>query len=226
MNQNKLSQTLLINKPLNWTSFDVVKKTRTLLKKKYSINKIKVGHCGTLDPLATGLLILCTGKKTKEIKSFENLDKTYEGVLKLGCVTDSFDAETPEKEHKSYEQITCEQIEEMMVDFAGKQQQTPPIFSAIKQDGERLYKKARRGETNFKIKTRDIIIHKLSVLEFNLPFIRFEVRCSKGTYIRALANDIGYKLGCGAYLHNLTRTYIGTYNLKHAININTLYDFL
>jgi len=222
MIENDLSKILLINKPLYWTSFDVVKKTRTLLKKKYSINKIKVGHCGTLDPLATGLLILCTGKKTKEIKNFENLDKIYEGVLKLGCVTDSFDAETVEKNHRPYNDITYKKIQQVVLEFIGLQKQIPPIFSAIKLDGERLYKKARRGEKNIKLKKRTIMIHKLRIIKFIPPFVHFEVNCSKGTYIRSLANDIGINLGCGAYLYSLKRTQIGTYNLQNATSISIL----
>jgi len=217
-----LSQILLINKPLEWTSFDVVKKVRGILKKKYNISKLKVGHAGTLDPKASGLLVLCVGRKTKQISNFENLDKKYIGVLKLGCVTDSFDSETAEKNIKPYAYISEEIAHNIFADFIGPQQQVPPVFSALKINGERLYKKARRGELDINLKSRSIKIHKLKILEFKLPFIKFEVTCGKGTYIRSLANDIGKKLLCGAYLHELTRTAIGDFKLENARDINEI----
>jgi len=217
-----LSQILLINKPLEWTSFDVVKKVRGIIKKKYNISKLKVGHAGTLDPKASGLLVLCVGRKTKQISNFENLDKTYIGVLKLGCVTDSFDAETEEKNIKPYVDISEEMAHNVFTDFIGSQQQVPPVFSALKINGERLYKKARRGELDITLKSRSIKIHRLKILEFTLPFIKFEVTCGKGTYIRSLANDIGKKLLCGAYLHELTRTAIGDFKLENARDINEI----
>ena len=200
----------------------MVKKIRGLIKKKYNIPKIKVGHSGTLDPKASGLLILCVGQKTKQIKRFENLDKTYIGVMKIGCVTDSFDSETKEKSIKSHNHISEDIIHNAFQEFIGEQQQKPPIFSAIKINGERLYKKARRGELNITLKPRNIIIHKLEILELSLPFIKFKVSCSKGTYIRSLANDIGEILLCGAYLHNLERTEIGEFKLKNAIDIKDI----
>ena len=222
MHNLELSQILLVNKPLEWTSFDVVKKVRGIIKKKYNISKIKVGHAGTLDPKASGLLVLCIGQKTKQISKFENLDKTYIGVLKLGCVTDSFDSETEEKNIKSYESVSEEIAHNVFADFIGSQQQVPPIFSALKLNGERLYKKARRGELDINLKSRHVKIHKLKILEFNLPFIKFEVTCSKGTYIRSLANDIGQKLFCGAYLHELRRTAIGDFKLANARDIHEI----
>ncbi len=226
MQDNQLSKVLLINKPIEWTSFDVVKKIRNSIKKKYSINRIKVGHAGTLDPLATGLLIICIGNKTKIIQEFTNLDKTYNGTLKLGAVTDSFDSETQEKNIKPYHLITADQISQSFSHFIGEISQTPPIFSAIKIKGEPLYKKARRGELHIAIKKRKIIIYKLRVLSVDLPFVKFQVKCSKGTYIRTLVNDIGHRLGCGAYLYELSRTSIGKYKLDQAINIVDIEDFL
>tara|TARA_B100000287_G_C20504160_1_gene730349 strand:- start:319 stop:999 length:681 start_codon:yes stop_codon:yes gene_type:complete len=226
MQDNKISKLLLINKPIEWTSFDVVKKIRNSIKKKYGINKLKVGHAGTLDPLATGLLIICTGNKTKTIQNFTNLDKTYIGTLKLGAVTDSFDRETREKNIKPYNSITLGNISKSFSHFIGEVEQVPPVFSAIKMQGEPLYKKARRGELNIAIKKRKIIIYKFKVLSVELPFVKFQVKCSKGTYIRTLVHDVGYKLGCGAYLHELCRTSIGKYQLDQAINVVGLEDFL
>ena len=219
MTQKDIAQIILINKPVEWTSFDVVKKVRGFIKKKYDIPKIKVGHSGTLDPKASGLLVLCIGSKTKEIKRFENLDKTYIGVMKIGCVTDSFDSETKEKSFKPYNLLSEDIINNTFKKFIGEQEQRPPIFSAIKINGERLYKKARRGELSIPLKPRSIIIHHLEILSFNLPFIKFKVSCSKGTYIRSLANDIGEALLCGAYLYNLERIEIGQFKLKNAIDI-------
>ena len=222
VNSSDISKFFLINKPTEWTSFDVVKKIRGLIKKKHSINKLKVGHAGTLDPRASGLLILCVGNKTKEIKHFENLDKTYVGIMKIGCVTDSFDSEKKEKNHKEYNLISDQEIQKVFETFLGEQKQIPPIFSAIKLNGERLYKKARRGEVNINLKERNINIQKLEVLKSNLPFIEFEVKCSKGTYIRSLVNDIGKKLSCGAYLYALKRTQIGEFHLKDSREIQDI----
>ena len=219
MRSKQISKLLLINKPLGWTSFDVVKKIRNNIKKKYNLHKLKVGHAGTLDPLATGLLIICTGNKTKIIQNFAELDKTYVGTLKLGAVTDSFDRETEEKNIKPYDLISTEQIAKSFSYFVGEISQIPPVFSAIKMQGEPLYKKARRGELNIAIKKRKIIIHQFKVLAINFPFVKFYVKCSKGTYIRTLVNDVGTQLGCGAYLYELSRTSIGDYQLDNAINI-------
>ncbi|MBL31391.1 MAG: tRNA pseudouridine(55) synthase TruB [Flavobacteriales bacterium] len=222
----KLSKMLLVNKPIDWTSFDVVKKIRGMLKEKYNIKKIKVGHAGTLDPKASGLLIVCTGQKTKTIKLFEGLNKTYVGVMKLGFVTDSFDSETNEREPKSFQHISLDQIKAVFSQFLGLQKQKPPMFSAVKINGERLYKKARRGELDLELASRNIYIKELTAIELMLPFLKFEVNCSKGTYIRSLVSDIGKSLGCGAYLYSLNRTKIGAYNLKKAINIEDIYQSL
>ena len=219
VNLSDISKIFLINKPIEWTSFDVVKKIRGIIQKKYNVKKIKVGHAGTLDPKASGLLIVCTGKKTKQMKLFENLDKTYIGIMKIGCVTDSFDSETKEKNHKKYKFISKNDIEEVFCNFIGDQKQKPPIFSAVKINGERLYKKARRGELDIRIQARKIRVNNLSIIDISLPFIKFEVECTNGTYIRSLVNYIGEKLTCGAYLYSLQRTKIGDFELQKSIDI-------
>ena len=217
---DKISKTLLVNKPIDWTSFDVVKKIRGVMKKKYDLKKIKVGHAGTLDPRASGLLIVCTGKNTKKMKLFESLDKKYIATMKIGVITDSFDSETEEHNSMPYEHLSQEKIKKIFSEFLGLQDQKPPIFSAIKVKGERLYKKARRGEIDFNLKARKIIIKSLKILEITPPFIHFEVECSKGTYIRSLVHDIGQKLLCGAYLYTLQRVGIGHFKLENAIDMN------
>ena len=221
-NNNLFSKILLVDKPLNWTSFDVVKKIRSHVKKKYNLSKVKVGHCGTLDPLATGLLVIFIGSKTKEIIHYENLNKQYVARIKLGHTTKSFDSETPEINTKKYNHISEDDILKVCNNFIGKQLQLPPIFSAIKLNGEPLYKKARRGEMNIKIAKREITIYTLEVVSVNLPYIDITVKCSKGTYIRSLANDIGEKLKCGGYLYNLKRSKIGELKLNNAISIDNI----
>ena len=209
---------ILINKPINWTSFDVVKKIRGLIKKKYSLSKLKVGHAGTLDPLASGLLIICTGKKTKEISEFQNLKKTYFATIKLGYITDSFDRETEEKNKRDYENISMKKINKISKVFFGKQNQIPPKYSAIKIKGKRAYQKVRNNET-FELDSRLIQIYSLIIKKIDLPYVEFEVVCSKGTYIRSLAQDIGKYLGCGAYLFNLKRLAIGSHHLDSAMDL-------
>tara|TARA_Y100000589_G_scaffold60895_2_gene51875 strand:+ start:15905 stop:16591 length:687 start_codon:yes stop_codon:yes gene_type:complete len=223
ISKHKPSGIYLINKPISWSSFDVVKKIRSFLRKKYNIKKIKVGHCGTLDPLASGLLIVFVGDKTKIISQYQNLDKEYIGTIKLGSVTDSFDRETKEKNHKPYSNLSIGSIKEVIESFLGQQDQMPPIFSAVKINGERLYKHARNGNYNIHLEPRIIKIHKISILSIDLPFLQILIRCSKGTYIRSLAHDIGKKLGCGAYLFNLKRSKIGQHNLVDAC---TLEEFI
>jgi len=209
----------LINKPLNWTSFDVVKKIRFLLKKKLSVSKLKVGHAGTLDPLATGLLILCTGKMTKKIPVIQQLNKTYLATIKLGYYTESFDREKDEIHVKDFKFLTFNDIYKLEKVFVGNIEQVPPKFSAIKVNGKRAYKKARNNE-EFIILPRSVFLHSFKIVSINLPFITVKVVCSKGTYIRSLANDIGKNLKCGAYLFNLKRTDIGKYNLDSAFHMN------
>ena len=164
--------------------------------------------------------------KTKTINSFINLDKTYIGTLKLGAITDSFDSETKEKEIKEYNFITNSQILKSFSNFIGEISQVPPVFSAIKHKGEPLYKKARRGELNIDIKKRKITIYSLDLIGVNLPLVKFKIKCSKGTYIRSLANDIGKDLSCGAYLHALSRVSVGEYKLEDALSIENIKDFL
>ena len=209
---------LLINKPLKWTSFQVVNKIRWLIKKQYGIKKIKVGHAGTLDPLAEGLLIVCTGKMTKRITEFQNLNKTYTGKFYLGATTPSFDLETKISEKKSIDHLNDDIIQQATTEFKGKILQTPPIYSAIKHKGKKLYEFARKGET-VKIKSREVFIHEFLISKINLPEINFKISCSKGTYIRSLANDYGTKLNCGAHLKELKRTAIGDYKLEKSISI-------
>lgn len=209
---------LLINKPLKWTSFQVVNKIRWLIKSKFNIKKIKVGHAGTLDPLADGLLIICTGKMTKKIDQFQNLDKIYTGKFFLGATTPSYDLETEVNSVKPINNISEKLISKALESFNGKITQTPPIFSAIKHKGKKLYEYARKGET-VKIKEREVLIHEFIITKYQLPELSFLVKCSKGTYIRSLANDFGEKLECGAYLSKLTRTAIGNHLLENSISI-------
>jgi len=216
---------LLINKPLKWTSFDVVKKIRFLIKKKYSIKKIKVGHAGTLDPLATGLLIICTGKATKNISKIQNQKKVYTGEIILGASTPSYDLETEIDKEFPIDHITKDLIKNKSGKFIGKIKQTPPIFSALKQNGERLYKKARRGEKPI-VKSRTVYIDKFNVLNFKSPKLNFEITCSKGTYIRSIAYDFGKSLKSGAHLSKLCRTEIGSYKLQNSVNIEEFEKFL
>ena len=214
----KNGQVLLINKPLNWTSFQVVNKIRWLIKNKFGIKKIKVGHAGTLDPLATGLLIICTGKMTKKISSFQNQTKKYTGTFLIGSTTPSFDLETKPDNTFPVDHINKDLIINATKSFIGKIKQKPPIYSAIKKDGKRLYESARIGE-NIEINDRDIEILDFNISRINMPHIDFEVECSKGTYIRALANDFGKKLNSGATLYKLNRTKIGEYSVNKSISI-------
>jgi len=204
---------ILVDKPLQWTSFDVVKKLRYKLKVK------KIGHAGTLDPLATGLLILCTGKKTKTINTIQDQPKEYTGTMVLGKTTPSYDLETPIAEGGDISTITTEQLMNLIPQFVGDVKQIPPIYSAIKIDGERAYKKARKGE-KVEIKSRIITIYSFELTEINLPKVKFKINCSKGTYIRTLANDFGIAAGVGAYLSELRRTKIGEYSVNDALSID------
>ena len=211
-------QVLLIDKPLNWTSFQIVNKIRWLIRNKFAIKKIKVGHAGTLDPLATGLLIICTGKMTKEISIFQNQTKKYTGTFLIGTTTPSFDLETKPNNTFAINHINEDLIINATKSFIGKIKQKPPIFSAIKKNGKRLYESARIGE-DVVINDRDIEILSFNILKINMPYIDFEVECSKGTYIRSLANDFGKKLNSGATLSKLRRTKIGEYSVDKSISI-------
>jgi len=215
-----LNEIILINKPLNWTSFDVVKKVRTTIKKKFKLKKIKVGHAGTLDPLASGLLILCVGKKTKTISSIQNLNKKYVAKIKLGFVTESFDREKKEIKQTGLQNVKKEDIFNLKHTFSGDILQAPPNYSAIKIDGVRSYQKMRNNQKDFVLPKRKVHIYSFNVQNITLPYITVEIVCSKGTYIRSLANDIGLNLGCGAYLFELSRLNIGDYKLADALSIN------
>jgi len=207
-----LGETILIDKPFGWTSFHVVHKIRKAVRVK------KVGHAGTLDPMATGLLIICTGKKTKEISKYQDLEKTYTGTITLGKSTPSMDLETEVIEEKSIIGITEENILIQKEKFIGEIFQIPPMYSAVKYKGKSLYKFARKGKT-VEREPRKVIVTKFNINEIKLPDIFFEISCSKGTYIRAIANDLGKNLGCGAVLSSLRRTKIGDFNVEDAIQV-------
>lgn len=208
-------QVLLVDKPLDWTSFQAVNKIKFKIKREFKLKKIKVGHAGTLDPRATGLLIVCTGKATKQISEIQNAPKEYRAEIKIGVQTESYDTEKPEILPQDISGITQEQIEKTLQSFVGEIDQTPPVFSAVKVDGERAYNLARAGE-EVKMKSRKTTIFFIDEVEVDLPWVRFTVGCSKGTYIRSLAHDIGQALGVGAYLTNLRRTKIGDYHIEEA----------
>ncbi len=212
MQQLEDNAILLINKPLRWTSFDVVRKIRGILKIK------KVGHAGTLDPLATGLLIIATGNKTKTLEQYVKLPKEYVGTFTLGATTPSFDLESQPENEQPYAHLTEDQIRSATQFFMGDIQQLPPIFSAIKQKGKPVYLLARKGE-NVVLEPRNISIFEFEITTIALPIIHFRVVCSSGTYIRSLANDFGQQLGCGAYLSSLCRTKIGTHDVQNAIDL-------
>jgi len=218
-------QILLINKPLGWTSFDVVKKIKNLIRTKYSLKKIKVGHAGTLDPLATGLLIVCTGKFTKLISKIQGQEKTYTGTITLGGTTPSYDLETEVDNNYETAHITEELIKESTTQFIGEIDQKPPIFSALKKGGERLYEKARRGET-IEIESRKVTVREFTITSIENLEVNFEIKCSKGTYIRSIAHDFGAALNSGGYLSKLCRTSIGEYQLSEAINVETFKKLL
>ncbi|PQB05815.1 tRNA pseudouridine(55) synthase TruB [Aureitalea marina] len=211
-------QVLLIEKPLNWTSFQVVNKVRWLIRKRFDLKKIKVGHAGTLDPLATGLLILCTGKMTKRIAEFQGQDKTYTGSFVLGATTPSADLETEIDQRFPTDHLNEDTIKEAATSFVGEIQQQPPIFSAVKKDGKRLYEHARKGE-DVEIPWRTIQVHRFDLTHFNMPQVDFEIECGKGTYIRSLARDLGKALDNGAYLQSLRRTRIGDFKVENAWNL-------
>ncbi|WP_068598381.1 tRNA pseudouridine(55) synthase TruB [Vaginella massiliensis] len=210
-------QLFLIDKPLDWTSFDVVNKIRWNLRKAYKIKKIKVGHAGTLDPKATGLLIVCCGKMTKQIDLIQAEEKTYTGTIKLGATTPTYDLESEEDHHFAIDHISPEYIHQTTAQFLGEIEQFPPMHSAIKIDGKRLYELARAGETA-ELKPRKVQIKKFEITKIELPYVDFEIECSKGTYIRSIANDFGKALNSGGYLTALRRTKIGDYSVANSNN--------
>ena len=205
-------QVLLINKPLHWTSFDAVRKIRNLIRIK------KVGHAGTLDPLATGLLIVCTGKFTKRINEFMAQEKEYTGTFTLGATTPTYDLESIPENPKSYDTLTEAAIKEATMNFTGEIMQVPPAHSAIKVDGKRVYELARQGK-EVKLEPRKLFIKEFQIVHIELPVVYFRVVCSTGTYIRSLANDFGAALGCGGYLSSLCRTRIGEFDITNAMSM-------
>ena len=215
-------QVLLIDKPLNWTSFQAVNKLRWEIRQAFTIKKIKVGHAGTLDPLATGLLIICTGKMTKQIDTFQGQIKEYTGTIILGSTTPSFDLETEINEIFETSHITEDLIHDTTKQFIGEINQFPPIFSALKKDGKRLYEYARAGE-EVEIKSRKITINSFKITKIDSNLVDFKVICSKGTYIRSLANDFGKALNSGGHLSALRRTKIGDFHVDNALSLD---DFI
>ncbi len=206
-------EVILVDKPVGWTSFKVI----YIIRKATGVKK--VGHAGTLDPLASGLLIVCTGKMTKDIEKYQSFEKTYTGTILLGKSSSSMDLETEIIKERPFEGITESQILSVRDMFLGKILQIPPMYSAVKYKGKSLYKLARKGKS-IKREPREINISKFDIKNISLPFIEFEITCSKGTYIRVIANDFGEKLGCGGLLSSLKRTYIGNYSVEKAINVD------
>lgn len=220
MNLDELleGKVFLIDKPLDWTSFDIVNKIKWKIKKQFNLKKIKVGHAGTLDPKATGLLIVCVGKATKLIQQIQDASKIYSGEIKLGVETPSYDLETEEFNPKEYNHLKIKDIEEAVQDFIGESiSQKPPVFSALKKDGKRLYEFARKGIA-IEVPSREISIYDFKITNINLPYVEFLVHCSKGTYIRSLAHDFGQSLGVGGYLTKLRREKIGDFDIKDSDN--------
>lgn len=209
---------VLINKPREWSSFDVVKKVRYLLKKNLNAKKIKVGHGGTLDPLADGLMLIGVGKATKQLFTLQDQSKEYIAKFTLGATTISYDLETEVENHKDISGITIEAINKALATFLEESEQVPPLFSAKRVDGVRAYEMAREG-SDHELKPVPVTIHEIELMDHNLPEISVRIKCSKGTYIRTIANDLGKKLECGAYMSGLTRTKSGTYELGDALGL-------
>ena len=210
-------QVLLIDKPLNWSSFQAVNAVKWGIRKKFNLKKIKVGHAGTLDPLATGLLIICTGKFTKRIPELQGQQKEYTGTITLGATTPSYDLETEVDQTFPTDHITPELIQQTTKQFIGEIEQYPPVFSALKKDGKRLYEYARKGE-EVKITPRNITISEFEITNLTPTEVQFRVCCSKGTYIRSLAHDFGKALQSGGHLSALRRTKIGDYNVDNSVS--------
>lgn len=218
-------QILLIDKPLHWSSYQAVNAVKWGIKTKFNIKKIKVGHAGTLDPLATGLLIICTGKFTKKIAELQGQIKTYTGTISLGKTTPSYDLETEFDAHFDTDHISEQQLLSTAKLFTGDLQQRPPVFSALKKEGKRLYEYARAGEA-VEIPTRQVCVHSFKIAPNTFPAIEFEIVCSKGTYIRSLAHDYGKALESGAHLSSLRRTKIGDFSVNNAIDAASFKDLL
>lgn len=208
-----------IDKPLGWTSFDAVKRVRGAIQRKLNVKKFKVGHAGTLDPLATGVLIICTGRSTKYIERLQNGTKEYIATIRMGATTPSFDMETEIDAHYPWEHISEDMVREILPKFTGHIMQIPPVYSAVKVDGKRAYKYARKGK-DVELKAKALIIEELELLQSTLPDLQLRIVCSKGTYIRALTRDIGEALGSGAYLTALCRTRVGDIELKDCLSVD------
>lgn len=210
---------LLLDKPVHWTSFDVVRKIRGMIGIK------KVGHAGTLDPLATGLLVICTGRKTKQINEYMLQPKTYSGTITLGATTPTYDLESKPENPKPFQHISADEVNKTVQTFLGEQMQKPPIYAAIKKEGVALYELARRG-TDVELQPRPVTIYAFEILSFHSPQIHFRIRCSTGTYIRSIAHDVGAALGCGAYLSELRRTAIGEFEVSNAMSMEQFIAWL
>lgn len=221
----KAGEVLYFDKPLKWTSFAVVNKIRYHICRKLGVKKLKVGHAGTLDPLATGVMIICTGKATKRIEEFQYHTKEYIATLQLGATTPSFDLEKEIDATYPTEHITREKVEEVLKQFVGTIEQIPPVFSACKVDGKRAYEMARKGD-EVELKAKTLVIDEIELLECNLPVIKIRVVCSKGTYIRALARDIGQALDSGAHLIGLIRTRVGEVKLEDCMKVEDFEEWL
>ena len=221
----KQGEVLYFDKPLKWTSFAVVNKIRYHISRKLGVKKLKVGHAGTLDPLATGVMIICTGKATKRIEEFQYHTKEYVATLQLGATTPSFDLEKEVDATYPWEHITREKVEEVLKQFVGTIEQIPPVFSACKVDGKRAYEMARNGD-EVQLKAKTLVIDEIELLECNLPEIKIRVVCSKGTYIRALARDIGEALNSGAHLTGLIRTRVGDVRLEDCMKVEDFEEWL
>ncbi len=220
----KNGQIILIDKPFEWTSFQAVNKIKWAIKKKFNLKKIKVGHAGTLDPLATGLLVVCTGKFTKKISEFQDLPKEYTGTITLGATTPSYDLETEVDQTFPTEHITEAFVKKTAAQFVGEIDQVPPLFSALKKDGKRFYEYAREGK-ELEIPSRKIKIIEFEITSIKIPEVRFRIICSKGTYIRSIARDFGAKLESGGYLSELRRTKIGDFEVVDAITPENFLTF-
>ncbi len=221
----KTGQILVFDKPLEWTSFQLVNKVRWLIRKSCGIKKIKVGHAGTLDPLATGVLVICTGKFTKRIPELQGTEKEYTGTFTLGATTPSYDMETEVDKTFETAHIAEEDLDGAALQLTGEIQQTPPVFSALKKDGKRLYEYARKGE-DVKLESRPVTIHKFEVDAPRFPVVDFKIVCSKGTYIRSMANDFGIALGSGAYLSSLKRTRVGEFTIENSLDLQSFEKLL
>lgn len=218
-------QILFFNKPLYWTSFDLVNKVRIMIRSEFGIKKLKVGHAGTLDPLAGGLMIICTGRATKRIEEFRNLDKEYVATFHIGKTTPSFDLETETDKDYPTEHISEDLVRRSLESFLGEQQQLPPIYSAKLIDGKRAYEYARKGVEK-EMTPVTVFFRELELLSFNMPEVSVRLLCSKGTYIRSFARDLGLSLGSGAYLSALERTSVGSFRLEDAYTLESFQEHL